>query len=167
MINVKDRTVTKQTTVTKSYVGQNGKAVIVCPNCKKAKAVATDSFHKRKSVLKVKCACSQNFTVYLDYRQSYRKPTKLIGTFRLGTGQERLVKINNLSLGGAQLEVVGLNKFYPGQDGYIDFVLDDKRNTHIRKQFSVKAVNGKRIGCQFKDDQAYNKELGFYLRAGH
>lgn len=165
MISTEMRKTTQESRITKSYVGQNGKAVIVCPCCKKAKAIDTDSFQKRKASLKVRCACSQNFTVYLDYRQSYRKPTKLIGTFRLGTGQERLVKINNLSLGGAQLEVVGLNKFLPGQNGYIDFVLDDRKQTHIRKNFSVKTVIGKKIGCQFKDDQAYNKELGFYLRA--
>ncbi len=164
MINQKNQNFITEDKISKTYVRANGTAVIVCPNCKKAKSVSTDNFPQRKLTVNVLCSCSTQFKVHFDYRQTYRKSTDLVGTFTLGTGQKRLVKIKDLSMGGAQLEVVGFNKFIPGQNGSIDFVLDDKRHTQITRNFSVETVAGNRIGCKFKDDTAYNKELGFYLR---
>lgn len=150
--------------ISKTYVRGNGDAVIVCPDCKKTKVVSTSRFPQRKLVLNVLCTCSTKFKVHLDYRQTYRKRTDLVGTFTLRSGQKRLVKIKDLSLGGAQFEVIGFNKFVPGQSGSIDFILNDKMRTQITRNFSVKTVTGKRVGCEFKDDTAYNKALGFYLR---
>lgn len=164
MIRQNNQEVKTEETIAKTYVRENGTAVIVCPACKKAKAVSTHKFPKRKLTLNVMCSCSKQFKVHLDYRKTYRKSTDLVGTFKLGEGQKRLVKIKDLSLGGAQLEVVGFNKFIPGQKGSIDFVLDDKKQTRITKNFSVETVTGKRVGCRFFDDSAYNKSLGFYLR---
>lgn len=164
MINQTKQDINTKEKISKTYVRENGTAVIVCPHCKKAKAISTHTFPQRKLMVNVLCSCSAKFKVYLDYRRTYRKPTDLVGTFKLGAGQKRLVKIKDLSMGGAQLEVVGFNKFIPGQNGSIDFILDDKKQTKITRNFSVESVTGKRIGCKFKDEIAYNKELGFYLR---
>ncbi len=164
MTNKKQKPQNAEKKVYKSYVGKTGRAVIMCPKCKKAKAISTKDFPQRKTSLSVRCPCSNTFKVFLDYRKSFRKSTNLVATLRVASGREHLVKISNLSLGGAQIEFTGLNHFTTGQNGRLDFTLDDKKRTQVRKNFSVRNIRGKKIGCRFKDDQAYDKELGFYLR---
>ncbi len=152
--------------VTKSYVGANGKAVISCPGCKRAKAISTQYLLQKKSTLNIRCSCDTTFKVILDYRQSYRKPTDLVGKCHLEpiVTKKQLVKIKNLSLGGARIELIGKHNLSAGQQGYINFELDDKRGTSIRRVFSIATVSGNTIGCEFKREEPYEKELGYYLR---
>ena len=154
--------------VVKSFVRENGDAAIVCPNCQKVKNISVTSFSKRKTRLKVQCSCSQVFKINLDYRQSYRKPTSLMGTYYLYTPSTgtNVALIKNLSFDGICLEMGGLHPVQTGQRGYINFTLDDKRRTQIKKEFLVQSISGNQIGCKFKKDQAFEKELGFYLRPG-
>ena len=154
--------------VLKSFVRENGDAAIVCPNCQKVKNISVTSFSKRRTSLKVQCSCNQLFKVNLDYRQSYRKPTSLVGTYYLYTQATgvNVAKIKNLSFDGICLEMGGIHPVQTGQRGFVDFTLDDKKRTQIKKEFLIRSVTGNQIGCKFKKDQAFEKELGFYLRPG-
>lgn len=152
--------------VKKYFVREDGRIVIICPECKKARSVSINKFSKRKTRQKVQCSCSHVFSIYLDYRQSYRKSTKLFGTYSLYTAVtgENLAKIKNLSFDGICLEVYESHSIQAGQKGCIDFTLDDKRKTQIKKEFLIQSVSGKHIGCRFIKEKAYERELGFYLR---
>lgn len=75
-------------------------------------------------------------------------------------------KILNISLNGACFEVSGIHKIQIGQTGWVDFTLDDRKATHLKRDFIIRAVVGNAIGCEFKKSQAFEKELGFYLRFG-
>jgi hypothetical protein len=154
--------------VYKTFVRDDGHAAIVCPNCQKVRNISVRNFSKRKTSLKVQCSCKQVFKVKLDYRQSYRKPTSLVGTYHLdapSTGANVAI-IKNLSFDGICLELGGIHPIQTGQRGYVDFTLDDKKRTQIKKEFLVQSVSGNKVGCKFKKDQAFDKELGFYLRPG-
>ena len=154
--------------VLKSFVRDDGRTAIVCPNCQKVKNISVNTFSKRRTRLKVQCCCTQVFKVSLDYRQSYRKPTSLMGTYYLSTPATgtNVAIIRNLSFDGICLEVGGTHPVQKGQRGYVDFTLDDKKRTQIKREFLVQSVQGNKVGCQFKKDQAFEKELGFYLRSG-
>lgn len=76
------------------------------------------------------------------------------------------LSILNLSLDGACFEVSGTHKLKIDQKGRIDFTLDDRKATRVRRDFIIKMVSGNLIGCQFHKSQAFEKELGFYLRFG-
>ena len=152
----------------KAFVREDGRAIIVCPHCGKAKEISVLKMAKRKSVVNVRCSCSTIFRTYLDYRQSYRKATDLTGSYSIevelrNRGQ---AKIKNISFGGICFEVASNHAIREGQKGSIDFELDDKNSTRVRKNFSVKVVTGNNIGCCFIQDRAYDKNLGFYLRTG-
>ena len=149
----------------KSFVRADAKAVITCMVCSKVDEISVKNFPLRKINLKVKCSCSHLYKVILDYRQSFRKSTNLMGTYTIHQPgiYERIAVIRNISLGGICLEVEDGHKIRSGHQGFIDFILDDKKKTHIRKEFSVRTVAGKNIGCKFKNSALYEKELGFYL----
>ncbi len=139
--------------------------MIVCPACDAARTISVAQFRHRQHVIKVKCKCGFRFKVYLEFRRHFRKSTDLEGMYDLvppavGGGKAKVV---NLSLGGACFEVRGIHDLKVGQTGSLHFTLDNRKETVLFKKVVIKTVIGNRIGCQFVEDRAYQKELGFYL----
>ena len=139
--------------------------MIVCPTCDTAKAISVAQFRNRQHLIKVKCKCGNVFKVHLEFRRHFRKPTDLEGTYDLtppaiGGGK---IKVINLSLTGACFEVRGIHDMKIGQKGSLVFTLDNRKQTILFKQVVIVTVNGNRIGCEFVEDRAFEKELGFYL----
>jgi len=152
------------------YVRDGGHATIVCPTCGKAKTDPVSQFVRRnKRKLRVQCSCQARFIINLDYRRSFRKPTNIIGQYSINDASygEGLAKVRDLSLLGISFETSQSHAMSIGQKGVIDFTLDNKKRSKLRKEFSVKSVNGNILGCEFMRDQAYEKDLGFYLIHGN
>lgn len=152
----------------KTYVRKDGSALLVCPECGMTKDISVHALPKRKPRLKVRCRCGHVFPVLLESRHSFRKETSLAGMYGIELGDEvsgRAI-ICNLSLEGVCFEVDGRHCIVSGQKGVLDFTLDDRNKTRIRRGFHVQGVRGNTIRCSFTEDRAYEKDLGFYLRPG-
>lgn len=167
-VEERSHTAHDETTPTKAFVNEEGQATLVCPHCSSVKNVSVGQFRERQHKLKVRCSCSTVFTVNLDFRRCFRKPTKLEGIYDMippavGGGK---VLVANLSIDGACFEVAGLHKLSIGQKGHINFTLDDRKMTRLKREFVIRMVSGNAIGCEFKKTLAFEKELGFYLRFG-
>lgn len=152
----------------RAFVRDDGNATIVCPQCSSVKIVPVSQYKGRQHRLQVRCSCSHVFKINLDFRQCYRKSTKLSGIYALhppavGGG---MAQVLNISLGGLCFEVQSVHNIQINQKGRIDFTLDNKKKTRLVREFIVRSVTGKMIGCQFKKEQQFEKELGFYLRFG-
>ncbi len=151
--------------INKFFVDSGGETTVVCPYCQVVKAVCVLKYRDRHELLKVKCVCGKIFTISLEFRRHYRKSTELEGSFEClppaaSGGRMRIV---NLSLEGACFEVNGLHNLKEGARGTMVFTLDDRKKTVITKKMVIRNVTGKRIGCQFVEERAFEKELGFYL----
>lgn len=149
----------------KAYVREDDKATIVCPECNMTKSISVTAFRHKKHVVKIRCQCGHAFSLQLEFRKHFRKKTELQGTYKIdppgvGGGQTKVV---NLSLSGARFEVKGLHDLQVGQKGSLVFTLDNRKETILYKQVIIKSVHDNQIGCEFVEDQAYMKELGFYL----
>lgn len=149
----------------KAFVKDGDEATIICPSCNVVKELSVRQFRHRLHMLKVKCKCGNTFRVQLEFRRHFRKPTDLSGTYDLlhpavGGGIARIV---NLSLSGVCFEVKGMHDLKIGQKGVLVFKLDNRKETVLSKRVIVRSVIGNRIGSEFMEDQAYEKELGFYL----
>jgi hypothetical protein len=149
----------------KSFVKPDDEAMIICPSCDKARTISAAQFRHRQHLLKVKCKCGHRFNVHLEFRRHFRKPTELDGIYDLippavGGGK---IKVINLSLSGACFEVRGIHNLHIGQMGALHFTLDNRKETVLFKKVIIKTVLGYRIGCEFLEERAYEKELGFYL----
>ncbi len=139
--------------------------MIVCPACDSAKAISASQFRHRLHLIKAKCKCGHVFKVHLEFRRHFRKEAELEGTYDLnppavGGGKTKVV---NLSLSGACFEVRGIHDLQVGQKGSLVFTLDNRRETVLFKKVIIKTVSANRIGCEFVEDRAFEKELGFYL----
>ncbi len=151
---------------TKSYVNENGNTTILCPECYKKKTLAVEKFRGKKTTLKAKCSCGHIFVVNLEFRRHYRKPTELNGKYKMDppSNSAGISEIINLSLSGACFKVRGMHDIQEGQLGTIEFTLDNRKQTSLFKHVIIRNVDKGKIGCEFLDQQAFNKELGFYLR---
>lgn len=156
---------TNKNSTDKAFVREDNKATIVCPECNMAKSVSVTAFRHKQHTVKIRCGCGHVFKLQLEFRKHFRKDTDLKGTYKMdppatGGGQTTVV---NLSLSGACFEVKGIHDLKVGQKGSLVFTLDNRKETILYKQVTVKSVKGNLIGCEFVEDQAYMKELGFYL----
>jgi hypothetical protein len=152
--------------VQKSFVNTDGIAVIKCKVCSKIKHLQAETFRGKQHVLKVRCSCGHAWSLLLDFRRHYRKDTELEGTYALeppANGGGRLT-VMNISRSGVGFTVIGIHAIKIGQKARLQFALDDKKNTLINKRVTVRVVQGNYIGCEFVEDRAFEKDLGFYLR---
>lgn len=149
---------------TRAFVTEEGTAAIVCPNCGMTKQIPVADYRGTKHSLNIRCRCQKTFTIDLEFRQSHRKPTSLNGFFELSAGGGGRALIQDLSRNGLGLMISGVHNVSVGQKIQVNFALDDKNNTSLKKQAVVRSVHQNRIGCEFRKDQAFEKDLGFYLR---
>ena len=157
---------TNQTPSQKSFVKSGDEATISCPQCNSTKIIAVRQFRQRLHMLKVKCRCGYSFKVQLEFRRHYRKETDLQGLYNsvppaISSGKAKII---NLSLSGACFELRGMHDLKIGQKGVLIFTLDNRKETVLTKNIFIRTVTGNRIGGEFVEDRAFDKELGFYLR---
>ena len=152
----------------KTFVRPDNTATIICPACSMAKNISVASYKNNKHVIKVRCPCREVFTIHLDFRNHYRKPTNLPGTVRpLGTAPEDAfpATIKNISLSGIGFSTDFAQYLKIGQNLIVVFQLDDKDCTEVKKEIQIVLINDNYIGCQFLDIDPFEKTLGFFLKS--
>lgn len=151
----------------KAHVRENNTATLICPACGAIKHIAAEKFRFGRHTINVRCRCQQLFTVLLDFRRHYRKQTSLPGTYEIisegGIGGG-IIHINNISRSGVGFTVSGLHRIEKDQELLVEFQLNDKRKTTLKKRVLVKSVRQNVIGCQFKDNAEMERALGFFLQ---
>ena len=150
----------------KAFVRADNEVLIVCPECSFTKNLSAEQFRHRQNLLKIKCKCGHHFTVQLEFRLHVRKETEFEGICKFsGTGKGVWdVILVNLSLGGVCLEISGNHGLMVGNEGTLEFNLDDRKATSILKRIIVKGISANLVRCEFVEDMAYQKALGFYLK---
>lgn len=150
----------------KTFVREGGEATIVCPKCFKSRDAKVTHPTNKKPNFKVKCTCTHTFKIQLEFRKSYRKDTLLVGHYTLESPARAggTTEIINLSETGLCFKVRGVHNIKEGNHGLVEFTLDNRKRTEMTKHFIVRNVSANNIGCEFLDQQAFERELGFYLR---
>ncbi|MBU0682149.1 MAG: PilZ domain-containing protein [Proteobacteria bacterium] len=156
-------------------VNNDNLAAIKCPHCQSMKLISVHKFKGLKHSLKVKCTCNNSFSVSLDFRERYRKSTNIDAKYvkfdkdiRIVKGQAEpnlKCKVADLSLSGLALTIIGSHNLQVGDVLMVEFDLDDKANTHIKRKAIIRVIGQGFVGCQFDEagSPAYDKALGFYL----
>jgi len=151
----------------RAFVCGNNTATIVCPACNKAKTVSAEPYRNKNNAIRVRCSCGEVFTLHLDFRDHYRKETSLPGTYSITTPGKiggGVIHIHNISREGIGFTVTGLHHLETGLELILEFQLDDKKKTKLRKEAIVRLVGKNYIGCKFVATAAEEKALGFYLQ---
>jgi len=152
----------------KVYVREDNTATLICPSCQAVKHFEAERYRHQRHTFTVRCRCQNVFSVQLDFRRSYRKPTSLDGTYEIiserGAGSG-IAHINNISRGGLEFTVSGIHNIEKDQLLQIEFQLNDKKKTVLNKQAVVRRVLQNSIGCEFKCNADLDKALGFFLQS--
>ena len=146
------------------FVNSENKAIFTCPNCTKAKTVNISNLVNEKKELRVKCTCGHVYPVVLERRKFYRKKNSLPGIFILEQSmKEFTMTVTNLSRVGLEFNSTESEKLKVGDHLGVEFRLDDKSRSLIRKKIIIRKIDGKTVGAEFYLPDEYDKALGFYL----
>ncbi len=151
----------------KAFVTGNNTATVICPACNTSKTISAEPYRGKKSAIKARCGCGEIFLLRLDFRDHYRKETNLPGTYSITTPDKAgggVIHIHNISREGIGFTVNGRHHLEQGLEIILEFQLDDKKQTQLRKEAIVRLVEDNYIGCEFISTAAEEKALGFYLQ---
>ena len=145
------------------------KAEFQCSNCQKINAADVSDYIKREKTLRfnINCNCGNGYTAVLERRKYHRKETHLRGTFvKVVDGKEvsrGFMTVCDLSLAGIRLKVNALHCFSIGDLLEIDFQLDDKQRSTIKKKVVVQNLHFPFIGTKYHSTETIDQALGLYL----
>jgi len=156
-------------TLTKVFMNEENIATFVCPKCEKSK---TSDVSKYKDIdqavkIKVRCPCTNVYSVLLERRKYYRKEVNLPGTYKCS--QKNLkgpMKVKDLSRFGLKFDAGSTHIVSAGDRISVEFTLDDSHKTVIQKDAVVRTVHDAIIGAEFRnvnDVSLADRRLGFYL----
>ena len=162
----------------KVFVNDNNIAVFICPECKKSRNVDV-SKHKnldKASKIKCSCPCGHSYNAILEKRKHYRKITDFpgiyvnivssIGVDFLEEVVRGTLRVTDISRTGLQLTLNIQQDFSVNDKILLEFRLDDKQKTSIKKEVVIKNINGLHVGAEFCTIESSNpsdKAIGFYL----
>lgn len=141
-------------------------ARLVCPECRRTKTLQLSEYKLIKRLTRVKytCACGHTYLAVLEKKSSAEKDTCLAGTFSArGTircaGKMIIKKLNS---SGLTLKTNLEQKILPGLNLKVEFVLDDAKQSVVKKEVRVLARNGRFLTAEFTSKEHFDN-LGPYL----
>jgi hypothetical protein len=138
----------------------------VCPGCettKKEKLTPTQV--RDKWTIEFMCTCGCSFSVSVEHRDFYRKLTNLEGSYQNPSkgGKYELMQVLNLSMSGIGFITQTFNTLSVDDRIRMNFILDDKKQSIVKKEGVVRHVYGNSVGCEFTDTENIDRNFAFYL----
>ena len=156
----------------KIFVSDNSIVTLTCPECHKSTDADISRYKDLDKLVKLKisCSCGKPYAVVLERRRTFRKDVDLPGKYLYrpqgGMSQKGLMTVVDISRVGMRMKFRQLPKIQAGAEIEVEFALDDKQCSVIRKQVIVRGINAPFIHGEFCSFDAYesgDKALGFYL----
>ncbi|MEA3446398.1 MAG: PilZ domain-containing protein [Bacteroidota bacterium] len=160
----------------KVYINGNSSVTVICPQCHKNKTINPSDNKETDNIamLKCQCDCGHSYTVMLERRKFYRKSTNLPGAYSykktnlpgIYIHEDRddrgLMTVINISRSGLKIRLNMTRDFNFGDRLRVEFNLDDRDRSSIKKSVIVRNVEKKFIGVEFANIEHFDK-LGAYL----
>lgn len=157
-------------------VREDNKVILSCPSCLLVRDMPVEDLMGSKHYMTVNCPCGTTYGINLNFRKHYRKEVSIGGYYSTGddgfpmsdAGTIPTVpincRINNISLGGLGLTIIGEMRFEVGDTFRVKFTLDKEPPEIIEKVVIVKSIQGSNVGCEFIEETGFSdRTLGFYL----
>ncbi len=151
------------------FISASNTATFRCPECGQAKTADVSRYaalNKRVTV-SCTCACGHHFRCRLEKRKQYRKGANLPGRFTLmgkgGPEDTGLMNVVDISTTGLKLKMAVPRVFPIGATLLVEFHLDDRKRTEMKKRVIVRNVSGPHVGASFHPNELDDPALGFYL----
>lgn len=141
-------------------------ARIVCSGCNKIKLLQLSGYPLAKTHTRIKytCLCGHVCLAVLEKKPAGQRETRLAGTFisRGGARCSGKMTIQKLNSQGLTLKTNIEQKILPGLNLMLEFVLDDVKQSLVKKEVRILARNGRYITVEFISTDHYDN-LGPYL----
>ncbi len=156
----------------KVFITSEGEATFVCPECERSRtvAVAANAKLSRASRVRVKCPCGHHFPVTLERRRYFRKSVNLSGAFFQTVNGRHVdrgeMAVRDLSRTGLRIRLNENRPLRVGDTLLVEFHLDDRQHSLIRKESIVRRIDGFDLGTEFIASDitdANTRAIGFYL----
>ncbi len=153
----------------KTYITSANTAIFVCAACNRQHVVdvAKHLERPRQNKLKVTCTCGHSWTSILEKRRYFRKSVNFPGTYTkrvagkpVGEGH---MYVQDISRRGLKIKLRDPGKFEIGDWIEVEFRLDNRPRTLIKRVTAVKNIFGPYLGLAFPDHKHEDPDLGFYL----
>jgi hypothetical protein len=151
------------------YISNKNTATFRCPECGKTRTTDVSRYANtdKKITVTCTCVCGYRFQCRLEKRRQYRKGADLPGRFTLigekGPEDSGLIKIVDISSTGLKLKMSVPRNFPVGSRLLVEFCLDDRKRTPMKKRVIVRNVSGSYVGVAFLPSEIDDPALGFYL----
>ena len=155
--------------VEKVFITSNNTATFVCPQCGNVTTADVSKFAtvNKRITVHGRCNCGYRFKVSLEKRRQYRKTTDLPGVYYYRLENDDLdkgiMRVVDISSTGVKLKLNVERQFDIGELIRVEFHLDDKRRTYIKKRVIVRNVYKNLVGTSFAPNEGDDPNLGFYL----
>ena len=144
----------------------NNQATFICPKCDVTRTADVSKLLKFEIQIKIncKCKCGHQFKSIIERRKFYRKDIDIKGFFySLNDFKKTFMTIKDISRSGCKIKINSYNNgFLFGEKVFLEFNLDDSLKSLIRKEATIRSVNGTYIGIEFDTIDQYDR-LGSYL----
>ncbi len=156
----------------KVFITSEGQATFVCPECERSRTVAVAENEKlaRAARVRVKCPCGHQYPVTLERRQFFRKAVNLSGSFFQTVNGRHVdggtMAVVDLSRTGMRLRLNEKRPLRIGDTLLVEFHLDDRQHSLIRRESVVRRIDGSDLGAEFiaaAATDANSRAIGFYL----
>ena len=154
----------------KKVLSHDNTIIVACSMCNRQRVVDMTPYLKNENLskFKVKCKCGHSWYEYLEKRRYMRKPTNLPGDFilfRNGKAAEfGHMKVVDISKVGVKIYLNRKMVLQIGDTLEINFTLDNKAKTNIKRRVQVTKINSPFIVLAFEKTERLEPALGFYLR---
>jgi hypothetical protein len=141
-------------------------ARLTCPECRQTKTLQLSAYKliKRHTRVKYTCRCGHTYLSVLEKKAGQDKDTHLAGTFS-SNGATRCagkMVVKKLNSSGVTLRTNLEQKLVPGSRLRVEFVLDDAKQSVVKKKVRVLARSGRYLTAEFLSKEHFDN-LGPYL----
>jgi len=156
----------------KFFVSSDDTITFKCPKCDEPRTVDVSSYKnlEKAEKVKVKCACHNIYFALIEKREPFKKITNFPGTFThiisdIPKDKGTMV-VTDVSRTGLRIKINTKRDFFLGDKLMVEFHLDDKNKSLIKKECIIKKDFGLEFGIEFTSvhpSDPSDRAIGFYM----
>ena len=156
----------------KIFVSSDNTITFKCPKCNQMRTVDVSHYKnlEKAEKVKVKCACENIYFALIEKRKQFKKITNFPGTFIHMVSDipkdKGTMNVTDVSRTGLKIKINTKREFFLGDKLIVEFHLDDKNRSLIKKECIIKKDLGLEFEIEFTSvhpSDPSDRAIGFYM----
>jgi PilZ domain-containing protein len=153
----------------KAYITSDNTAIFACAACNRQHIVDVSKYLDlpEKTRMRLTCKCGHSWTTMLEKRRHYRKDVSFPGRYIFRTEGKPTFEGNmtvvDISRRGLKVTLHDKRDFQAGDWLEVEFRLDNKPRTLVKRMTIIKSAFGLKLGLAFPEHKHEDPDIGFYM----